>query len=175
MQALRACMGLVLQDVYLFTGTAGANISLERPGIDDATIRRAAEKVGVDRHLARLPAAYDHPLGERGANLSVGERQLVSFARALAGDPPILLLDEATSSVDSEVEALIQEALEHLMEGRTSLVIAHRLSTIRGADKIVVIHHGEILEAGTHHELIERDGVYARLHRLQFERPTAAA
>jgi ATP-binding cassette subfamily B protein len=172
---LRARMGLVLQDVYLFTGTAGENISLDRPGIGPETIREAAERVGVDRHLARLPAAYDQPLGERGTRLSVGERQLVSFARALAGDPPILLLDEATSSVDSEIEAQIQEALEHLMEGRTSLVIAHRLSTIRGADKIVVIHHGSIREAGTHRELLEVGGVYAQLYRLQFDRPIAAA
>jgi len=172
---LRARMGLVLQDVYLFTGTAGANISLDRAGIGDDDIRAAAERVGVDRHLARLPAAYDHPLGERGGNLSVGERQLVSFARALAGDPPILLLDEATSSVDSEIEAQIQEALEQLMKGRTSLVIAHRLSTIRGADRIIVLHHGTIREAGTHAELLEAGGLYARLYRLQFESPTAAA
>jgi len=172
---LRAHMGLVLQDVYLFSGTAAGNIALDREGIEKEDIRNAAERVGVDRHLQRLPAAYDHPLGERGSNLSVGERQLISFARALAGDPPILLLDEATSSVDSEIEAQIQEALEHLMEGRTSLVIAHRLSTIRGADQIVVIHHGVIREAGTHEELLERGGLYAQLHRLQFERPTAAA
>ncbi|MFV1986525.1 MAG: ABC transporter ATP-binding protein [Gemmatimonadota bacterium] len=172
---LRARMGLVLQDIYLFTGTAYANISLDRPGLDLATVREAAARVGVDGHLARLPAAYDEPLGERGTRLSVGERQLVSFARALAGDPPILLLDEATSSVDSQIEAQIQDALEHLMEGRTSLVIAHRLSTIRGADKIVVIHHGSIREAGTHRELLECGGVYSQLHRLQFDRPTAAA
>ncbi|MDH3734297.1 MAG: ABC transporter ATP-binding protein/permease [Gemmatimonadota bacterium] len=175
LRELRARMGLVLQDVYLFTGTAGQNISLEREGIDEERIRLAAERVGVDRHLARLPAAYDHPLGERGANLSVGERQLISFARALAGDPPVLLLDEATSSVDSEIEAEIQDALEHLMEGRTSLVIAHRLSTIRGADKIIVLHHGMIRESGTHRELLDRGGVYAQLYRLQFEHPTAAA
>jgi len=172
---LRQRMGLVLQDVYLFTGTAGGNISLDREGIGEAEVRAAAERVGVDRHLARLPAAYDHPLGERGSNLSVGERQLISFARALAGDPPILLLDEATSSVDSEIEALIEEALERLMEGRTSLVIAHRLSTIRGADRIIVMHHGEIHESGTHAELLEHGELYARLYRLQFERPTAAA
>ena len=175
LRELRARMGLVLQDVYLFTGTAGQNISLDREGIDEERVRWAAERVGVDRHLARLPERYDHPLGERGGNLSVGERQLISFARALAGDPPILLLDEATSSVDSEIEAQIQEALEHLMEGRTSLVIAHRLSTIRGADRIVVLHHGEIRESGTHRELVEGDGIYARLYRLQFDQPTAAA
>jgi len=172
---LRSRMGLVLQDVYLFTGTAGRNISLDRAGVGDEEIRAAAVRVGVDRHLARLPAAYDHPLGERGGNLSVGERQLVSFARALAGDPPILLLDEATSSVDSEIEAQIQTALGQLMEGRTSVVIAHRLSTIQEADRILVMHHGVLHESGTHEELLEHGGLYARLHRLQFERPTAAA
>ncbi len=172
---LRQRMGLVLQDVYLFSGSAADNISLDRPGIDDGGVRASAEQVGVDVHLARLPRTYDHPLGERGGSLSVGERQLISFARALAGDPPILLLDEATSAVDSEIEAQIQTALERLMRGRTSLVIAHRLSTIRGADHIIVLHHGRVHESGTHESLLEKGGLYARLHRLQFERPTAAA
>jgi ATP-binding cassette subfamily B protein len=169
---LRSAMGLVLQDVYLFSGTARDNIKLAR-GIDEQTLRRAARRVGVDHYIERLDAGYDQELGERGSSLSVGERQLLSFARALAGDPPILLLDEATSSVDSEIEARIQHALEKLMEGRTSLVIAHRLSTIQEADRILVLHHGEIPEAGTHEELLERGGLYARLHRLQFA--TAAA
>ncbi len=172
---LRKRMGLVLQDVYLFSGTAAENIALDRPEVGPEEIRAAAKRVGLDHHLSRLPAGYDHPLGERGSNLSVGERQLISFARALAGDPPILLLDEATSSVDSEIEAQIQEALGRLMEGRTSLVIAHRLSTIEGADRIVVMHHGSLRESGTHEELLELGGLYARLHRLQFERSTAAA
>ena len=168
-------MGLVLQDVYLFSGTAADNIALDREGIGADEIREAARQVGVDRHLARLPKKYDEPLSERGGNLSVGERQLVSFARALAGDPPILLLDEATSSVDSEIEAEIQTALERLMRGRTSLVIAHRLSTIRGADRILVLHQGRITESGTHDTLLDRGGLYAQLHRLQFRKPTAAA
>ncbi|MDX1578760.1 MAG: ABC transporter transmembrane domain-containing protein, partial [Gemmatimonadota bacterium] len=172
---LRRQMGLVLQDVYLFSGSAAENISLDREAIGEDEVRAAAGQVGVDRHLARLPRAYDQPLGERGANLSVGERQLISFARALAGDPPILLLDEATSSVDSEIEAQIQAALERLMRGRTSLVIAHRLSTIRSADRILVLHHGRIHESGTHETLLERGGLYAQLHRLQFERPSAVA
>lgn len=172
---LRRRMGLVLQDVYLFSGSAADNIALDREAVGRDEIREAARQVGVDRHLARLPKKYDEPLSERGGNLSVGERQLVSFARALAGDPPILLLDEATSSVDSEIEAEIQAALERLMEGRTSLVIAHRLSTIRGADRILVLHHGRIGESGTHDTLIESGGLYARLHRLQFQKPTAAA
>ncbi|MGH7540781.1 MAG: ABC transporter ATP-binding protein [Gemmatimonadota bacterium] len=172
---LRERMGLVLQDVYLFSGSAASNITLGREAISEEEMRRAAERVGVDRYLKRLPSGYRHGLGERGGNLSVGERQLLSFARALAGDPRILLLDEATSSVDSEVEAQIQAALEKLMEGRTSVVIAHRLSTIQGADRIIVLHHGEIRESGTHAELLEHGGLYAQLHRLQFERPTAAA
>ena len=172
---LRRRMGLVLQDVYLFSGTAADNIALDREGIGADDIREAARQVGVDRHLARLPKMYDEPLSERGGNLSVGERQLVSFARALAGDPPILLLDEATSSVDSEIEAEIQAALERLMRGRTSLVIAHRLSTIRGADRILVLHHGRITESGTHDALLDHGGLYAQLHRLQFRKPTAAA
>jgi ATP-binding cassette subfamily B protein len=172
---LRKRMGLVLQDVYLFSGSAGKNITFSRKQITDDRMREAAARVGVAKYVERLPAAYEQPLGERGSNLSVGERQLLSFARALAGDPRILLLDEATSSVDSEIEAQIQVALEELMQGRTSLVIAHRLSTIRSADRILLIHHGEIMEAGTHADLLERGGLYAQLHRLQFERPTAAA
>ena len=172
---LRQQLGLVLQNVYLFSGTAASNISLDRTGIGDEEVRASAEQVGVDRHLSRLPRKYNEPLSERGGNLSVGERQLVSFARALAGDPPILLLDEATSSVDSEIESQIQAALEKLMDGRTSFVIAHRLSTIQGADRILVMHHGRITESGTHESLLKSGGLYAQLHRLQFERPIAVA
>jgi len=172
---LRSRMGLVLQDVYLFSGTARENIVLDRPGIDEERMRRAARRVGIASHIERLPDGYGHELGERGSNLSVGERQLLSFARALAGDPSVLLLDEATSSVDSRVEAEIEEALEEVLEGRTSLVIAHRLSTIRNADRILVLHHGEIRESGTHGELLEQEGLYSRLHRLQFAGSTTAA
>jgi ATP-binding cassette subfamily B protein len=174
-QVLRSAMGLVLQDVYLFSGSAHQNIVLGRDGIGREEMKAAARRVGLDPYIERRPDGYDYPLGERGANLSVGERQLLSFARALAGNPPILLLDEATSSVDSEIEAQIQQALEKLMEGRTSLVIAHRLSTIRGADRILVLHHGEIRESGSHRELLEQAGLYARLYRLQFATPNAAA
>lgn len=172
---LRSRLGLVLQDVYLFSGTARENIVLDRPGIDDERMRRAARRVGISSHIEDLPDGYEHELGERGGNLSVGERQLLSFARALAGDPPVLLLDEATSSVDSKIEAEIEEALEEVLQGRTSLVIAHRLSTIRNADRILVLHHGEIRESGTHRELLEQEGLYSRLHRLQFAGPTTAA
>jgi len=165
---LRSRMGLVLQDVYLFSGTARENIVLDRPGIDDERMRQAARRVGIASHIEELPDGYEHELGERGSNLSVGERQLLSFARALAGDPSVLLLDEATSSVDSRIEAEIEQALEEVLEGRTSLVIAHRLSTIQSADRILVLHHGEIRESGTHRELLEEEGLYSRLHRLQF-------
>ena len=171
---LRARMGLVLQDVYLFSGSAADNIKLDRLQVTDRKMREAAERVGVDRHIERLPAGYSAELGERGSRLSVGERQLLSFARALAGDPQVLLLDEATSSVDSEIEAQIERALEELMKGRTSIVVAHRLSTIQNADRILVIHHGRIKESGTHQELLRRGGLYARLHKLQFTAPAGA-
>jgi ATP-binding cassette subfamily B protein len=165
---LRRAIGLVLQDVYLFSQSARHNIRLGNDEIGDERVIAAAERVGADRFIRRLPQGYDAPLGERGSSLSVGERQLLSFARALAFDPPILVLDEATSSVDSEVEAQIQAALEELMRGRTSLVIAHRLSTVQNADRIIVLHHGELVEEGTHAELLARGGLYARLYELQF-------
>ncbi len=171
---LRASMGLVLQEVYLFSESAAENISLGRESIDEQNVRRAAARVGADRYVRRLPGGYDQTLGERGSNLSVGERQLLSFARALSGAPRILLLDEATSSVDSEIEAQIDRALEELMTGRTSIVIAHRLSTVQHADRILVLHHGEIRETGTHRELLALGGLYARLYRLQFTATEAA-
>ena len=166
---LRARLGLVLQDVYLFSGSAEQNIRLDREEIGREAMEEAARRVDVHRYIQRLEGGYEQGLGERGGKLSIGERQLLSFARALAGNPPVLLLDEATSSVDSQIEALIERGLEELMSGRTSLVIAHRLSTIKNADRILVLHHGEIRETGTHAELLERDGLYARLYRLQFE------
>ena len=130
----------------------------------------AAKRIGAEPFIERLPRGYDQELGERGETISVGERQLVSFARALAFDSRVLVLDEATSSVDSEIEARIEEATNELMADRTSIVIAHRLSTVQGADHIIVLHHGELCELGTHEELLEKEGLYARLHELQFLR-----
>ena len=168
---LRGRISLVLQDVFLFSEDVARNIRLGSDAeISDERVREAARRVGLDRFVERLPQGYAQPLGERGTTLSVGERQLVSFARALAFDPLVLVLDEATSSVDSELEAQIERALDELMRGRTSLVIAHRLSTIQNADQILVLHHGELRERGTHAELLRRGGLYARLHELQFVR-----
>lgn len=165
-QELRRLVGYVQQDIFLFAGDIAANIRLGNPVGDDA-VRAAAARVGADRVIERLPDGYAHRLGERGASLSVGERQLLSFARAIAADPALLLLDEATSAVDSEIEAAIQRGVATLMQGRTTIAIAHRLSTIIGASEIVVLHHGEVRERGTHRALLEADGLYARLYRLQ--------
>ena len=171
---LREHIGLVLQDVFLFSQDVAHNIRLGAQDLPEDRVREAAERIGAAPFIERLPSGYNQELGERGATLSVGERQLVSFARALAIDPRVLVLDEATSSVDSEIEAKIEEATNELMAGRTSMVIAHRLSTILGADHIVVLHHGALCEEGTHEELLELGGLYARLHELQFARTPAA-
>lgn len=168
LKQLRDRIGLVLQEIFLFSQAVGYNIRLGSEQIGEEQAREAAKRVGATRFIDLLPKKYEQPLGERGSTLSVGERQLLSFARALAFDPAILILDEATSSVDSEVEAQIEEATNELMKGRTSLVIAHRLSTVQGADRILVFHHGEVRETGTHQELLEKGGLYARLHELQF-------
>jgi ATP-binding cassette subfamily B protein len=167
---LREHIGLVLQDVFLFSQDVAHNIRLGAQDIPEDRVREAAERIGAAPFIERLPKGYSQELGERGATLSVGERQLVSFARALAFDPQVLVLDEATSSVDSEIEAQIEEATNELMAGRTSMVIAHRLSTILGADHIVVLHQGALCEEGTHQELLDHGGLYARLHELQFAR-----
>ncbi len=163
---LRGLIGFVQQDLFLFTGDINHNLILDAE-ITPAAAQQAAQRVGADRFIKRLPNGYGHVLGERGRSLSVGERQLLSFARALARDPRILVLDEATSSVDAEAEAQIQQAVGELMRGRTSLVVAHRLSTILNADEILVLHHGEIRERGTHRTLLAQGGLYERLHRLQ--------
>jgi len=163
---LRALIAYVQQDIFLFAGDIATNIRLSNP-ITDEDVAAAAERVGADRIVRRLPDGYRHKLGERGASLSVGERQLLSFARAVAAQASLLLLDEATSAVDSEIESEIQHALAILLEGRTTIAVAHRLSTIVGADEILVLHHGEVVERGTHRELLGKDGLYERLWRLQ--------
>lgn len=166
---LRRRFALVLQDIILFPGSVAANIGLEAEEVSGDAIISAARTVEADRFITRLPDAYDTTVSEKGSNFSRGERQLLSFARALAVDPDVLILDEATSSVDPETERTIQSSLKRLMEGRTSLIIAHRLSTILDVDEILVIRHGEIVERGTHTELILADGYYARLFHLQFK------
>jgi ATP-binding cassette subfamily B protein len=166
---LRRSVAMVLQDVFLFSGSIGANIRLGESAIDDARLRWAAGEVHALPFIERLPAGFDTPVRERGAGLSVGQKQLIAFARALAFDPSILILDEATSSIDTETEQLIQKALDRLLAGRTSIVIAHRLSTIQKADRIVVMHKGEIREMGTHQELLAQRGIYYRLYLLQYK------
>jgi ATP-binding cassette subfamily B protein len=163
---LRALIGYVQQDIFLFAGDVLTNIRLSNE-ISDLEVAAAASRVGADRVIRRLPGGYQQALGERGASISVGERQLLSFARAIAADPALLVLDEATSAVDSEIEAEIQAALTALMSGRTTIAVAHRLSTIVGADEILVLHHGQVRERGTHRELLARHGLYERLYRLQ--------
>ncbi len=162
-------IAIVLQDVFLFSGTVEANISMNNENITPEVIRRSAEAVGAAAFIEALPGAYSYMVKERGATLSVGQKQLISFARALAHDPKILILDEATSSVDTETEILIQNAIKKLLTGRTSIVIAHRLSTIQNADKILVLHKGEIKEAGTHQELLANRGIYYKLYQLQYK------
>lgn len=163
---LRALIGYVQQDIFLFAGDIASNIRLSNP-LSDEEVMAAAAQVGADRIIRRLPSGYGHVLGERGASVSVGERQLLSFARAIAADPALLLLDEATSAVDSEIEAEIQHALRVLLAGRTTIAIAHRLSTIVESDLILVLHHGEVVERGTHRQLLAHGGLYDRLWRLQ--------
>lgn len=174
-QWIRQHMGIVLQDPYLFTGTIASNVSLGDERISREQIEKALEDVGAMRILAHLPKGIDEPVVEKGSTLSAGERQLISFARALAFDPAILILDEATANIDTETEALIQSALEVLKRGRTTFIIAHRLSTIRSADQILVLHRGEIVERGTHEELLALGGRYYQMYRLQLGSPDAAA
>jgi ATP-binding cassette subfamily B protein len=164
---VRRRIGVVLQDPCLFVGSIEFNICL---GDEQAKqrVRQAAASVGADRFIERLPHGYDEEVRERGSNFSVGEKQLISFARAVAFDPEILVLDEATASIDSASEQMIQEGIKGMMQGRTSLVIAHRLSTIQDADRIITIQHGVKTEEGTHEELISAGGIYSRLHKLQF-------
>lgn len=164
---IREAIGQVQQDVFVFTGDIAGNISLGNDSIDDETIRTSAKTVNADRFIEQLPHTYQEPVSERGSTLSAGQRQLLSFARTLAFDPKILVLDEATANIDTETESLIQDALERLMEGRTTIMVAHRLSTIQHADNIIVMHKGEIREMGTHQQLLQKDGLYKKLYDLQ--------
>jgi ATP-binding cassette subfamily B multidrug efflux pump len=166
---LRALFALVLQDVHLFSGTIAGNVRLGDTAIDDAALRRAVQAVHADAFIDRLPLGMQTPVAERGATLSVGQKQLLSFARAIAFDPRVLILDEATSSIDTETEILIRDALSVLMRGRTTIAIAHRLSTIQDMDRILVLHKGRLRESGTHQELLAQRGIYHRLYELQFK------
>jgi ATP-binding cassette subfamily B protein len=169
LQELRRMFGIVLQDPFLFTGTLESNVKLATPTIDRTATANALREVGLGPFLESLPRGVDTPVTERGSTLSVGQRQLVSFARALAHDPKFLILDEATSSVDTKTELMIREALDRLLKNRTAVVIAHRLSTIQHADRILVFHKGRLREQGSHQELLALRGIYYRLYQLQYK------
>lgn len=172
---LRQYISIVLQDVYLFSGDIKSNISMDNANISEERVVEAAKTVGASKFIESLPKQYDEEVKERGATLSVGQKQLISFARALAYDPRILILDEATSSIDTETEQLIQKAIQKLLIGRTAIVIAHRLSTIQNADKIIVLHKGEIRETGNHQQLLAKRGIYYKLYQLQYKDQEIAA
>jgi ATP-binding cassette, subfamily B, multidrug efflux pump len=171
---VRGLFSLVLQDVHLFSGTIADNIRLGHPSIDDTRVRMAARAVHAEPFIERMPNGFDSAVAERGSTLSMGQKQLLSFARALAFDPRVLVLDEATSSVDTETELIIRDALRVLMSGRTTIAIAHRLSTIQDMDKILVLHKGQVREVGTHQELLAQRGIYFKLFELQYPPPSAA-
>ncbi|HET9057680.1 MAG TPA: ABC transporter ATP-binding protein [Chitinophagaceae bacterium] len=175
LDALRSKIGVVLQDVFLFSGSVMDNVTLRNPEITKEQVMEAAKLIGMHDFIMQLPGGYDYNVMERGATLSMGQRQLLSFIRTLLYDPSILILDEATSSIDTESEQLIQKAIDTLIAGRTSIVIAHRLSTIRKADKIIVLDKGEIKEMGTHEELLSQQGYYYKLHQMQFEKQQKVA
>src|ERR1043165_7278456 len=172
LQSLRENFAVVLQDIFLFTGSVESNIRLGRGDISDERVQWAASEVRADEFIQRLPQRYQSEVRERGAGLSVGQKQLISFARALAFDPTLLILDEATSSIDTETEQLIQEAIARVMRNRTSVIVAHRLSTIQRADNIIVLHHGEIREQGSNQDLLSSQGLYWKLYKLQYSDPT---
>jgi len=173
--ALRAQVGFVLQETVLFRGTVRENIAYGRPGASDAEIIAAAKLANADEFISRMPHGYDSVVGERGDTLSGGQRQRIGIARAVVRNSPIMILDEPTAALDTESERLVIEGLQRLMKGRTVIMIAHRLSTIRDADKIIVLKDGVVAEEGTNDELIARGGVYAELHRIQYETPPAQA
>jgi ABC-type multidrug transport system fused ATPase/permease subunit len=166
---LHRYIATVLQDVFLFSGDIAHNIHLGDGSIGEKKMREVARYINAHKFIERLPAGYEEEVGERGRTLSVGERQLLSFARALVYEPKILILDEATSSVDTDTEYLVQDALKKFMSNRTSIVIAHRLSTIRHVDRIIVLHKGRIVEEGTHNELLEQEGHYSKRYELQYK------
>jgi ATP-binding cassette subfamily B protein len=166
---LRSRFGVVLQDPFLFTGTIGGNIRLGTERILDEHVAKAAEDVNLGDFVRALPKGFNAEVRERGSTLSTGQKQLISFARALAHEPKILILDEATSSVDTETEFKVRDALSRMVEGRTSLIIAHRLSTVQRADKIIVMHKGQVREMGTHQELLANRGIYFKLYQLQYK------
>ena len=166
---LRARIGIVLQDFHIFSGTVIDNVTLNNPMISRERAIEAARTVNAHRYIENLQNGYDTILSERGQNLSQGQRQLLAFARVLAFDPEILVLDEATANIDTATELIIQEALRRIMENRTSVVIAHRLQTIQDCDRVLVLHHGEVREYGTHQELLDLRGIYYTLHELQFQ------
>ena len=165
---LRGLFGLVLQDVHLFSGTIASNVRLGNESLSDDDVRRALQAIHADTFVDAL-GGIDAAVAERGATLSVGQKQLLSFARALAFDPPVLVLDEATSSIDTETEVLIRDALKTMMRGRTTIAIAHRLSTIQDMDRVLVFHKGELREQGRHQELLAQRGIYRRLYQLQYQ------
>ncbi|HBK86687.1 MAG TPA: ABC transporter ATP-binding protein, partial [Firmicutes bacterium] len=176
LKSLHNQLGIVLQDTFLFSGTIRDNICYGRPEANEAEVVAAAQAVGAHDFIMQLPQGYDTEVQERGARLSIGQRQLISFARSLICDPRILILDEATSSVDAYTEVIIQKALDRLLRGRTAFVIAHRLSTIRNADKIVVIDQGRVVEEGTHDGLLARpDSLYKTLYEMQYKQQESAA
>src|SRR6266852_2167697 len=175
LQSLRENFAVVLQDIFLFSGTVAGNIRLGREDISDERVRWAAREVRAEPFIMRLKGDYDAEVKERGAGLSVGQKQLISFARALAFDPALLILDEATSSIDTETEQLIQQAIDRVMQNRTSVIVAHRLSTIQRADNIIVMHHGEIREQGKHQDLLGLHGLYWKLYKLQYSDPSRTA
>ncbi|MCB1059178.1 MAG: ABC transporter ATP-binding protein [Calditrichaeota bacterium] len=175
LKELRAMLGIVLQDVFIFAGNITENIRYGQPEASDEQVKEASKLVFADRFIGRLPAGYDEPVVERGATLSTGQRQLLAFARALLRKPELLILDEATASIDTETEQLIQQAIGRVLTGRTSIIIAHRLSTIQSCDRILVMHHGKLREEGTHDELLKLGGIYHRLYKLQFGQGVKAA
>jgi ATP-binding cassette subfamily B multidrug efflux pump len=175
LQGLRRSIGIVLQDVFLFSGSVAENIRLSNGDISQQRMHWAADTAHASEFSAGLKDGYETPVGERGASLSMGQKQLLAFARALAYDPKILILDEATSSIDTDTEILIRDALEKLLFGRTSIIIAHRLSTVQKADRIIVLHRGRIREVGRHQELLHLKGIYWKLYQLQYKDQLAAS